>query len=88
MHPIVPIPKENPPKALSDLRPISKTPIGGKILEKMIISEIDHDTNESLNDPSQCGNVKGSSTTHYLIKLTDKAFRSCDKGPSHYCNYY
>ena len=31
---IVPIPKENPPKALKDLRPISKTPIGGKILEK------------------------------------------------------
>ena len=77
---IVPIPKENPPKALSDLRPISKTPIGGKILEKMIISEIDHDIKESLNDPSQFGNVKGSSTTHYLIKLTNKAFRSTDKG--------
>ena len=77
---IVPIPKENPPKALSDLRPISKTPIGGKILEKMIISEIDHDTKESLNDPSQFGNVKGSSTTHYLIKLTNKAFKSTDKG--------
>ena len=34
----VPILKENPPKALSDLRPIFKTPIGGKILEKRIIS--------------------------------------------------
>ena len=46
----------------------------------MIISEIDHDIKESLNDPSQFGNVKGSSTTHYLIKLTNKAFRSTDKG--------
>ena len=41
---IVPIPKVKPPKALTDLRPISKTPIGGKIIEKMIISEIEHDT--------------------------------------------
>ena len=31
---IVPIPKENPPKSLKDLRPISKTSIGGKIIEK------------------------------------------------------
>ena len=77
---IVPIPKVKPPKALSDLRPISKTPIGGKIIEKMILSEIEHDTKTSLNDPSQFGNVKGSSTTHYLIKLTNQAFKSTDKG--------
>merc|ERR1712105_280732 len=61
-------------------RCVSKTPIGGKIIEKMIISEIEHDTNKSLNDPSQFGNVKGSSTTHYLIKLTNQAFKSTDKG--------
>jgi len=30
---IVPILNENPPRALKDLRPISKTPIGGKIIE-------------------------------------------------------
>ena len=30
---IVPIPKINPPRSLSDLRPISKTSIGGKIIE-------------------------------------------------------
>ena len=77
---IVPIPKVNPPKALTDLRPISKTPIGGKIIEKIIISEIEHDTKESLNDPTQYGNCKGSSTTHYLIKLTNEAFKSTDKG--------
>ena len=46
----------------------------------MLISEIDHDIKESLNDPSQFGNVKGSSTTHYLINLTNKAYRSTDKG--------
>ena len=77
---IVPIPKVNPPKTLKDLRPISKTPIGGKIIERMIISEIEHDTKESLYDPTQFGNTKGSSTTHYLIKLTNEAFKSTDKG--------
>ena len=40
---IVPLPKENPPRALKDLRPISKTPIGGKILEKRIVSELETD---------------------------------------------
>ena len=44
----VPIPKVNPPNALTDLRPISKTPIGGKIIEKNIISEIEHDTKAGL----------------------------------------
>ena len=46
----------------------------------MIISEIEKDTKDSLNDPTQFGNAKGSSTTHYLIKLTNKAFKSTDKG--------
>ena len=73
---IVPIPKENPPRALKDLRPISKTPIGGKIIEKMIVSELETDTKNTLNDPTQYGNTKGSSTTHYLIKLTDEAYKS------------
>ena len=73
---IVPIPKENPPKSLKDLRPISKTPIGGKIIEKMMISELETDTKDTLNDPTQYGNTKGSSTTHYLIKLTNEAHKS------------
>ena len=77
---IIPIPKENPPRALKDLRPISKTPIGGKILEKMIISELECDTKNTLNDPTQFGNSKGCSTTHYLVKFTNEAFISTDVG--------
>ena len=77
---IVPIPKENPPKSLKDLRPISKTPIGGKILEKRIVTELENDTKNTLNDPSQYGNTKGSSTTHYLIKLTHEAHKSTNVG--------
>ena len=75
---ILPIPKENPPRALKDLRPISKTPIGGKILEKKIISELECDIKETLNDPTQFGNTKGCSTTHYLIKSTNEAYMSTD----------
>ena len=76
---IVPIPKVNPPRSLSDLRPISKTPIGGKMIEKALVSELERDINGKL-DNTQYGNCRGSSTTHYLIKLTDQAFSSTDKG--------
>ena len=76
---IIPIPKINPPRSLSDLRPISKTPIGGKIIEKVIVSELDKDIKGKL-DNTQYGNCRGSSTTHYLIKMTDQAFKSADKG--------
>ncbi|CAL4161983.1 unnamed protein product, partial [Meganyctiphanes norvegica] len=77
---IVPVPKENPPRTLKNLRPISKTPIGGKILEKQMITELDHDIKDSFIDPTQFGNSKGCSTTHYLIKLTVEAYKSTDVG--------
>ena len=76
---IIPIPKTNPPRSLSDLRPISKTPVGGKIIEKVIVSELEKDIKGKL-DNSQYGNCRGSSTTHYLIKLTDQAFKSTAQG--------
>ena len=76
---IVPIPKINPPHSLSDLRPISKTPIGGKMIEKALMFELEKDIKGKL-DSNQFGNCKGSSTTHYLIKLTDQAYRSTDVG--------
>ena len=75
---IVPIPKVNPPRSLSDLRPISKTPIGGKMIEKAIMSELEIDIEGKL-DNTQYGNCKGSSTTHYLVKLMDQAYSATDK---------
>ena len=77
---IIPIPKVNPPRALKDLRPISKTPIGGKIIEKRIMYELEVDTKKTLCDPTQFGNTKGCSTTHYLVKLIDEAYMSTDIG--------
>ena len=42
-----------------------------KELEEDLIGKLDED---------QYGNCKGCSTTHYLIKLTNDAFSSTDKG--------
>ena len=75
---ITPIPKCTPLKALSDLRPISKTPILGKIIEKRILLELQKDIKGKL-DNDQYGNEKGCSTTHYLIKVMDEAYRATDK---------
>ena len=52
---IVPIPKINPPHSLSDLRPISKTLIGGKMIEKALMSELEKDIRGKL-DRNQFGN--------------------------------
>ena len=76
---IIPIPKQNPPRSLSDLRGISKTPIGGKMIENVMVCELEGDTKGKIND-TQYGNCKGSSTTHYLLKLMDQAYKSTDKG--------
>ena len=76
---ITPLPKIKQPMSLSDLRPISKTPVGGKMIEKVMGSDLDDDTTGKILT-SQYGNCKGSSTTHYLLKLTDQAYKSTDLG--------
>ncbi|CAL4248097.1 unnamed protein product, partial [Meganyctiphanes norvegica] len=76
---IVPIPKINPYRALSNLRPISTMHIGGKITEKRMYFQLERDIKNKLNT-DQYGNKKGCSTCHYLIKLTDEAYRATDKG--------
>ena len=76
---VIPIPKSNPPETLADLRPISLTPAPGKVLEKIIARELSDQTSTKL-DNCQYGNSKGSSTTHYLIKLLNMAFVSTEEG--------
>ena len=41
---------------------------------------MEKDIIDTLEDYTQYGNSKGCSTTHYLIKLTDEAFKSTDLG--------
>ena len=76
---VVPIPKSNPPESLADLRPISLTPAPAKILEKIIATELSKQIETKL-DTCQFGNTKGSSATHYLIKLTDMAYAGAEEG--------
>ena len=49
------------------------------MIETKIMQELDKDIKGKL-DTDQYGNVKGSSTTHYLIKLTNEAFTSMNRG--------
>ena len=76
---ITPIPKVNPPMSLSDLRPISKTPIGGKMIETVLMKELNKDLTGKL-DTDQYGNIKGRSTTHYLVSLTNEGYASTNRG--------
>ena len=54
---ITPIPKSNPPRTLGDMRPISKTCLGAKMIETMMIGELDIDIKSKL-DKDQYGNKK------------------------------
>ena len=49
------------------------------MIEKVVSCELDKDIKGKLDD-TQYGNCRGSSTTHYLIKLMDQAFKSTDEG--------
>ena len=45
-----------------------------------MLFELEQDTKKTLKDPTQYGNSKGCSTTHYLISATNEAFKSTDVG--------
>ena len=64
------------------LRTISKTPWASKCLEN-ILGDFLLPVIDKFLDPGQCGGLKKSSTTHYLIKLLDFAHRTLDKREPH-----
>ena len=49
------------------------------MIENVMVCKLEGDTKGEIND-TQYGNCKGSSTTHYLLKLTDQAYKITDKG--------
>ena len=63
----VALPKVHPPETEDDLRNIAKTPFLSKVYESFIAQWLMMYIKPFL-DPNQCG-MKGSSITHYLIKL-------------------
>jgi hypothetical protein len=75
---VTPVPKENPPMSVEQLRNISGLlnidKIAEKIVSKMMISDM-----KNQIDPSQFANQKGLSIQHYLVKMIDKILKSVDK---------
>ena len=69
-------------KSEENLRSISKTVWLSKLLEAILCDYILPVVNPYL-DPGQCGGLKGSSTTHYLVKMLDFIHKTLDKRTPH-----
>ncbi|XP_076064938.1 uncharacterized protein LOC143038979 [Oratosquilla oratoria] len=75
---ITPIPKCPNPQSLSDLRPIAITPIPSLICEGFVFNSVYNKIKDQI-DIKQYGNMKSSSTTHYLVNLLDFLHSHLDK---------
>jgi hypothetical protein len=64
---VVPIPKTHPPRE-DKLRPVSLTDCFAKVSESFITNWVLEDVAEKI-DTQQFGNIKGVSTSHYLVSL-------------------
>ena len=76
------IPKVNPPLVEDDLSNIAGTAYLSKQYESFIGDWI-FPFIEPFIDPGQCGGLKGSSITHYLVKLLNFAHVNLDKKEPH-----
>ena len=74
---ITPVPKVHPPKTMDDLRKISMTKNLSKVYEALLSTHIINDVASSM-DPSQYGNRKGLSTTHYLVNMLNRILSILD----------
>jgi exonuclease III len=72
-----PIPKEFPPRNISELRPIAGLQIFDKVSEKVIAEMVISDMKSNM-DPAQFANQKGESIQHYLILLIHKILSTLD----------
>ena len=77
---VVPIPKTKPAN-WEKLRPVSLTDHFAKLAEGFMAKWLLEDL-ESNIDPNQYGNMKGVSTSHYLVRLMDTLLKNSDK-PGH-----
>ena len=77
-----PIPKLNPPSTADDLRNISSTSFYSKQYESFL-GEWLFPFVEPFLDPGQCGGLKGSSISHYLVKLLHFIHSYLDKKEPH-----
>ena len=73
---VIPVPKEYPAN-IERLRPVSLTDGMAKIAEQFIVNWILDDIRHKI-DINQYGNVKGVSTSHYLVSLMHFLHRGAD----------
>ena len=78
----IPIPKTNPPSSLDDLRNISGTPFFSKQYESFLSDWLLPIVSPFL-DPGQCGGLRKSSISHYLIKLLHFIHFNLDRPEPH-----
>ena len=74
---ITPLPKVKDVTEMGELRPVSLTNDLGKILEGLITKVMIADIKDNI-DHRQYGNLKGRSTSHYLIYLLDEIHRGLE----------
>ncbi|KAI8510654.1 hypothetical protein Bbelb_115700 [Branchiostoma belcheri] len=74
---VVPLPKTNPP-VLSELRPVSLTPILAKVCESFVSAWTLNDIKHKI-DKSQFGCVAGKSTTHCLVDIVHHLSKTSDR---------
>ena len=74
--------KFNLPKNEDDLRTISKSQWLSKLMEN-VLGDFILPIVDKYIDPGQCGGLKNSSISHYLIKLLDFVHRTLDKRDPH-----
>ena len=77
----IPLPKVFPPASEEELRNISKTPFLSKVYESFVGGWLLPIIQPYL-DPGQCG-LRGSSITHYLIKLLNFVYSTLDLKQPH-----
>lgn len=81
---IIPVPKVKKPTSANELRPIALTKILGRVFESFLSEWLRNDFTPVL-DSKQYGNVKNTSTTHYIVDMLHKTISGIEK-PSHYAN--
>ena len=78
---VTPVPKTHPPQDIDDMRKIAGTKNLSKVYESLLSDSIIGDINAQI-DPSQYGNEKGLSTTHYLVNMIHKILMTVDTNNS------
>ena len=78
---VVPIPKSPTASDVSELRPISLTPVLCKVLESFISRWVVSDISPVI-DSRQFGNLRSTSTCHYLLSLLHFLHSTVDKPKS------